>query len=85
MRGQSSQFFTSVLSQLLVVTPHLLHILWFEAAFCISSLVSKKVSVAEKANKAKKLLEQPTDQLKTGPPAMPPLTPQSTLNSCIGP
>jgi hypothetical protein len=74
-----------ILSQLLVVAPHLLRILWFEAAFCISSLVSKKVSVAEKANMAKKLLEQPTDQLKTGPPVMPPLTPESTLTSRIGP
>jgi hypothetical protein len=44
-----------------------------------------KVSVAEKANMTRKLPKQPTDQLKTGPPAMPPLTPESTLTSRIGP
>jgi hypothetical protein len=60
--------------------------LWFAAEeFAPWGLASEKVSPAEKSEIAACLLEQPRDQLRTGPPKMPPLALISTLASRIGP
>jgi hypothetical protein len=59
---------------------------WFDAEeFIPFGLASDKVSAEEKAAIAARLLEQPKDQLRPGPPVMLTITPTTTLSLLIGP
>jgi hypothetical protein len=60
--------------------------LWFGTEeFIPFGLASDKVSAEEKSAIASRLLEQPKDQLRPGPPVMPTVTPSTTLSSLVGP
>jgi hypothetical protein len=61
------------------------HLSYLTEELVVFSLASETVSDDEKKEIALRLLEQPQDQLRPGPPKMPPLTPSTTLSSHVGP
>jgi hypothetical protein len=61
------------------------HLYLLAEEFITFALAATNVSVEEKAEVAAALLRQPRDQLRPGFPAMPPLTPTTTLATRVGP